>query len=170
MAPGEVVELHEPGPQHLEVLMSWIADREQCLQWGGPVFRFPFSPATFREDCRWDELAGGVLVDGCGHMVAFGQYYRRLGRCHLGHLVVSPGRRGQGLGKRLVRALARRGCAELEAAECSLFVLKNNAAARALYRRLGFVPAEHPESFPWQDQCDFLVAPAGALDESPTNH
>ncbi|WP_237067987.1 GNAT family N-acetyltransferase [Microbulbifer guangxiensis] len=156
-------QLVEPAPEHLPVLMSWITAKEQCEQWGGPVFRFPFSDESFREDCRWGELAAGALVADDGELLAFGQYYRRRDRCHLGRLIVSPVHRGRGIGAVLVRELARQGCAELDTAECSLFVLKNNGPARTLYHRLGFELDDYPEPFDWLDQCDYLVAPASAL-------
>lgn len=157
------LRLVDPAPEHLPILMSWITAKDQCEQWGGPLFRYPFTRESFREDCRWGELAGGALVGGDGELLAFGQYYLRRDRCHFGRLIVSPAHRGLRLGEVLVRELARKGCAELGAEECSLFVLKDNAAAQALYDRLGFARADYPEPFDWLDQCDYLVAPAGAL-------
>jgi ribosomal-protein-alanine N-acetyltransferase len=56
-------------------------------------------------------------------------------------VVVSADARGQGLGRRLVehseRAMAKRGCEAL-----SLEVREDNAAARALYARMGYCLAE----------------------------
>lgn len=152
------MELEKASRQQLLALMAWLPDERACRQWGGPAFRYPFSEQTFLEDCRWQELPSYVLLDG--ELRAFGQFYQRLGRCHLGRLIVAPAHRGAGVGRTLVTELLRRGCADLRVSECSLFVLKDNAAARALYHKLGFELADYPGSPEWLELCDYMVAPA----------
>ncbi|GAA5443595.1 hypothetical protein Misp06_01772 [Microbulbifer sp. NBRC 101763] len=144
----------------LPTLMSWLPDKQQCQQWGGPNFRFPFDQGSFLEDCRWPELPSYVLLDREGEMLAFGQYYQHLDRCHLGRLIVSPNHRGAGLGEELVTLIAQTGIKALGVAECSLFVLRTNLAARRLYDKLGFIQVAYPEQREWLDLCDFMVAPA----------
>ncbi|BBM01102.1 GNAT family N-acetyltransferase [Microbulbifer sp. GL-2] len=156
----ESVRLGPLQQRHLPTLMSWLPDRQQCQQWGGPNFRFPFDQASFLKDCRWPELPSYVLQDCEGGMLAFGQYYLHLGRCHLGRLIVSPNHRGAGLGGTLVTQLAKIGIRDLGVTECSLFVLRTNLAARGLYEKLGFVEVAYPEHREWLDLCDFMVAPA----------
>ncbi|WP_445362977.1 GNAT family N-acetyltransferase [Microbulbifer sp. ANSA003] len=146
-------------------LMSWLPDREQCQQWGGPDFRFPFEGKSFMEDCRWPELPSYALQDSSGDVLAFGQYYQHLGRCHLSRLIVSPNHRGAGLGRSLVVQLAQTGARALDAIECSLFVLRTNLAARTLYQKLGFEEAAYPGQRKWLDQCDFMVAPSVDLQQ-----
>ncbi|WP_319024677.1 GNAT family N-acetyltransferase [Microbulbifer hainanensis] len=148
---------------HLPIVMSWIQDREQCVQWGGPNFRYPFDAQSFVEDCRWGDLASFVLANASGELFAFGQYYNRLDRCHLGRLIVSPHQRGAGYGQQLVAELAEHGCRELGLRETSLFVLKDNPPARGLYQKLGFQFADYPEQQEWLSWCDYMVAPAGAF-------
>jgi hypothetical protein len=58
--------------------MSWFPDRVSCQVWGGPEFRFPFIETTFRIDAKLANLATRMLVQG-GRLVAFGQYYLRVG-------------------------------------------------------------------------------------------
>ena len=142
----------------LPELMRWFHDAEACRVWGGPSFRFPFTPATFREDVRIDSLASWSLVDDSGKLAAFGQYYLRAGRCHLGRLAVSPALRGRGLGGTLIRELCRTGSAELGIATYSLFVLPGNERAMRLYQRLGFTPARYPEPGSAFDDCIYMVA------------
>jgi RimJ/RimL family protein N-acetyltransferase len=55
----------------------------------------------------------------------------------LGHLVVDPRRRGQGVGRRLTELLLRRAFHLREAQRVSLVVFPENAAAIACYRAAG---------------------------------
>jgi len=136
--------------------MSWLPDAQACRVWGGSLFRFPFTPATFRDDAKVDSLPTCMLV-AAGEMCAFGQYYLRNGRCHLGRLIVQPTRRSHGIGAVLVRELCARGSAELGAAEFSLFVLPGNERARRLYERLGFEVTRYPDDSPLYAECIYMV-------------
>ena len=114
----------------LEELMRWFPDAHACRVWGGTQFRFPFTPATFREDAKIDSLPTWMLVEA-GEMVAFGQYYLRIGRCHLGRLAVTPQRRGRGIGAVLVRELCVQGAAEFGVyAGCIYMVQRAKSAAK----------------------------------------
>ena len=126
-------------------MMAWFPDAASCHVWGGHRFRFPFTEATFVEDSRVHELPTYVLVADTGELLAYGQYYLRVGRCHLGRLVVAPTHRGRGVGERLVRELVTLGSNRLGVSESSLFVVPDNTRAVALYRRLGFTPTAYPE-------------------------
>ena len=137
-------------------LMSWFPDAHACRVWGGMQFRFPFTPATFREDAKIDSLPTWMLVEA-GEMVAFGQYYLRIGRCHLGRLAVTPDRRSRGIGAALVRELCARGSAELGVDEFSLFVLPGNERARRLYERLGFEVDRYPDPSPPYADCIYMT-------------
>jgi ribosomal protein S18 acetylase RimI-like enzyme len=153
--------------QRLPELMQWFPDASSCALWGGPQFRWPFTPLSFRADARIGELPSRMLIEDVGHaMVAFGQFYQRLGRCHLGRLAVRPDVRGRGAGTRLIRELCAEGCRALEVAEFSLFVLVRNDRAERLYRRLGFEEAHYPEALPVSEPVRYMVAggePARAL-------
>jgi ribosomal protein S18 acetylase RimI-like enzyme len=141
----------------LPELMSWFPDRDSCRVWGGPGFRHPFTETTFREDSRVHELESWSLVDRDEHLCAFGQYYLRLGRCHLGRLAVAPGLRGRGIGTTLVRELGQRARSELGADSYSLFVLPGNERAMRLYSRLGFVAQPYPDPGTAFDGCVYMV-------------
>lgn len=165
----QAVEL-DPPPSSLQrfdesqlpELMGWFPDRATCQTWGGPGFRHPFTAATFREDAKLDSLASLALAMPDGTLGAFGQYYRRLGRCHLSRLAVAPALRGRGIGTTLVRGLCRLGAAELGmepgADAYSLFVLPGNERAERLYRRLGFSAVPYPEPAAEFDGCTYMVA------------
>ena len=141
----------------LSELMSWFPDRYSCQTWGGPEFRFPFTEATFREDAKLNSLPTYALVEE-GTLVGFGQYYLRLGRCHLGRLGIAPALRGRGLGSSLVQELCLTGKAQLGVDSFSLFVLPSNERALRLYQRLGFSPASYPEPSPGLEGAMYMVA------------
>jgi ribosomal protein S18 acetylase RimI-like enzyme len=143
----------------LRDLMSWFPDRTSCQTWGGLQFRFPFTEETFREDAKVQTLATWSLINSDGTFCAFGQYYPRLGRCHLGRLAVAPALRGRGIGRTLVQEIARRGLNDLGVDYCSLFVLPGNERAARLYSRLGFSAQPYPEPEPAFDACIYMVAP-----------
>lgn len=141
------MELVATTQEQFRQLMRWIPDRRSCEFWASPAFPYPFTEATFMEHVRPD-LPSFSLMGDDEELLGFGQYYLRAGRCHLARLVISPFRRGQGLGAFLVRGLCRCGGQELGVQECSLFVLPDNAPAQRLYRRLGFAEATYPGETP----------------------
>jgi ribosomal protein S18 acetylase RimI-like enzyme len=144
--------------RQLPQLMSWFVDAADCRTWGGPDFRFPFTESSFREDSRIERQPSWALVDSDLALAAFGQFYLRIGRCHLAHLAVAPSMRSRGLGTRLIEELCRTGGGELGVDSFSLLVLSSNEAALRLYRRLGFGPAQYPgPSHPLEDMV-YMVA------------
>lgn len=150
--------------RYLPELMRWFGDAASCAAWGGPHFRFPYDAATFREDAALATLSTWALLEEPDSFVAFGQYYLRVGRCHLGRLAVAPHARNRGVGTRLIRELCNKGAAELVADEFSLFVLERNANAARLYRRMGFEARTYPEPLPASEPMHYMVAsgPAAA--------
>ena len=136
---------------HIDALMQWFPDAASVAVWS-PSTRFPFDDRVrFILESKLDELPSYMLVDERDTPLAFGQYYERLGCCHLGRLVVAPTRRGEGYGTELIQALLAKGCRELGASRASLFVLSHNTRALALYRKLGFAEAAYPEAMPLPD-------------------
>lgn len=154
---NQELQLSQAKDTDRKILMSWFQDRQSCQQWGGPQFRFPYTSSSFLADCAWQDHSSYVLKDSHNCLLGFGQFYQRAGRCHLARLVIAPDKRGRGLGKVLVKALMAEGCKQLQLSECSLFVLKHNAAAKACYLSLGFQPAEYPEPIPELAGCDYLI-------------
>jgi ribosomal protein S18 acetylase RimI-like enzyme len=130
---------------HAQQIMTWFPDEHSCRVWGGPAFRFPFTPESFLTDSKLAELPSYVLLRDPAELCAFGQFYLRAGRCHLGRLAVAPTQRGRGIGTQLIRMLVREGTKTLGVTESSLFVHTTNTSAMALYQRLGFKCATYPE-------------------------
>lgn len=142
----------------LPELMGWFPDAATLRSWGGPDFRHPFTHESFREDAKVDEIDSWSLVGEDGSLAAFGQCYLRVGRCHFGRVAVSPLLRSAGLGTRLLREMAREGCAKFGDRELSLFVYRDNEAAHRLYRRLGFVEVEYPGRETPADGMRYMIA------------
>jgi len=142
---GTALRLEPATPAHALEMMGWFASLESCRVWGGPEFRYPFTVASFREDCRLAKLPSFALLDAADTLHGFGQYYLRAQRCHLARLVIAPAQRGRGFGTELLELLASAGRAALGVEQCSLFVACANTAALALYQRMGFAHAPYPD-------------------------
>jgi hypothetical protein len=64
--PENSLRLAPAAVSHMAELMEWFPTRESCAVWGGPDFRFPFTPASFIEDSKLQSLASFVLIDAAG--------------------------------------------------------------------------------------------------------
>ena len=157
------ITLEGTTPDHLRQMMSWFADAQACRLWGGTEFRYPFTEETFVADSRCEALPTYSLLGEGGRLLGVGQYYDRLGRCHLARLAISPEHRGRGLGTQLIAQLIELGVPVLQTSECSLFVARINPAAARLYARLGFAIVPYPDDSLPLDGMDYMVAPCAVV-------
>jgi ribosomal protein S18 acetylase RimI-like enzyme len=148
--------LTQPSNDHLIEVMSWFTTEEALSLWSGPNFRFPLHLDTFKQDLKLETLASFTLISDDGALLAFGQYYLRLEKCHLGRLVVNPDFRGQGISTHLIQQLITKGKSSLNADICSLFVLEHNKTAINAYTKLGFSFAHYPEEIPLEN-CLYMI-------------
>lgn len=149
------MQLIKPQFEHIQLLMSWFTSEQELTHWGGPGFRFPFDQDTFCEDLKLDTLGSyGLLSEG--QLIAFGQFYNRLNRCHLGRLVVNSEFRGQGVASELIQRLCELGLEELNVKECSLFVIEDNKSAIRAYEKFGFKFTDYPEKLEFQN-CLYMI-------------
>lgn len=149
--------LRESRTRDVAALMGWFTSRQDVVIWGGPEFRYPFTRASFFEDIRWQRMLSYSLFDPAGAFIGFGQIYDRDRHIHLARLIVTPARRGQGVGTRLIRMLMREGRAKLPHERYSLFVFRDNTPAFECYRALGFEIDDYPRDMPHADVCYFLT-------------
>ena len=141
----------------MDALMAWFSSAAEVDVWGGPKFRYPFTPETFRTDCHWPEMASYCLRDADGGMCGFGQFYDRNGYMNLARLIVAPEQRGRGLGSELVTRLMDVAAEELTLDDFSLFVYRDNTPALKLYQSLGFEIQEYPPDQILAEKCFFLT-------------
>lgn len=134
-------------PGDLAVVASWVRSGRECESWAGPRIHFPPQLPQLAAQIEMEEAINVALDDEHG-LVAFGQALPRgPRRAHLARIIVRPGSRRCGAGRALVEALLAR--AEAAGfALATLYVYSDNAAAAALYSRLGFRPAERPREDP----------------------
>lgn len=132
----------EPFDQlYASVLAGWVQDDEQ-LRLFAPSATLPLSAAKI---AGWRKPGGHALVlsrDGDGMPVAYGELNPMPREQHhfwLGHVIVDPARRRQGVGVILVRRLLRHAFEALDALRISLVVFPENTAAVRCYRRAGFI-------------------------------
>lgn len=148
--------LRTPSDEHIREIMTWFAGEEQLKIWSGPNFRYPFDFSSFKSDLKLTSLQSFSLLSAQSDLLAFGQYYLRAGKCHLGRLVVNPEFRGQGLIAELINSLSTAGKKELQVNACSLFVFSHNTIAIKAYGELGFCAETYPEDMPLEN-CIYLV-------------
>ena len=142
--------------ENLNELMSWFTNEVQLQQWSGPNFEYPYTFDSFKRDLRLESLSSFVLLNEANEFVAFGQYYLRVNRCHLGRLIVKPSWRGKGIIAQLISALTVSGKKELGVKVCSLFVLANNKSAIQAYQKFGFSLSQYPEEM-FLDNCLYMI-------------
>ena len=94
------------------------------------------------------DRADAFCLVGTQELLGFGQVMPKpRNRLHFARLIVSPSHRGQGYGFELVNALLRRALAR-QPKSVSLNVFRDNAAAIAVYSRLGFSEASPVPGYP----------------------
>jgi ribosomal protein S18 acetylase RimI-like enzyme len=139
-------------------IMGWFPDKESVTRWGSPYMRYPLQDETFLGDIYWDRISSRVARAEDGRLLGFGQFYLKLGRCHLARLVINPDFRGHGLGEEFVAALMKHGSEDLRAGEFSLYVMTANKPALNCYRSLGFELADYPDGDARLENCVFMIA------------
>lgn len=150
------MKLIKPTENHLTTMMGWFSNEQELSNWSGPNFRFPLNLYSFIEDLNMGSLNSFALTSNTSELLAFGQFYQRLNKCHLGRLVVNPQFRGKGIAAKLMSHLCERGRQELKLNEYSLFVLAHNESAIKSYQKFGFTFADYPDEIPLAN-CLYMV-------------
>ena len=143
-------------PGDAETILTWIPDETAFRQWSADRYdRYPITPEDVNRQYAAASAAGPFFpmtaVDErgiAGHLIL---------RCpdpsgesiRFGFVIVDSARRGQGLGKELLRLALDHAFSVLKAREVTLGVFENNPAARFCYLAAGFreVRTGEPEFF-----------------------
>ena len=151
------------------VVSGWAVTDEEVLMWCS-LRSAPVPPAQInawaRED--WAEPFG-LYRDG--QLVAYGELWTDDGEAEieLGRLIVAPGERGQGLGRRLAAMLA--GLARSRYPRVFLRVHPGNIAAQRCYAAAGFQPVDPGQAAAWNAgqpmEYIWLSLAGGVSDEAP---
>ena len=144
--------------EHAREIMGWFPDTQSVTRWGSPYTRYPLREETFFEDIYWSKINSMVAIGEDGQLLGFGQFYLKLGRCHLARLVINPEFRGQGLGEKFIAELMEYGAEQLDSQDFSLYVMSDNKVAYSCYRALGFELATYPDSDTKLENCVFMTA------------
>lgn len=139
-------------------VMNWFPDKESVMLWGSPYTRYPLAAETFFEDIYWERVESRIARGDQGELLAFGQYYPKLGRCHLARLAVNPNFRRRGIAVNFIGQLMEHGGEQLDTHEFSLYVMTANKPAWHCYKTLGFHMEPYPHGDPHLDNCVFMVA------------
>jgi len=126
-----------------EAIASWVPDAATCIRWAGARVAFPFDAAELPMLLFIAGCESYCLAEGEGAPLAFGQHWVLTpGAVHLGRIIVSPAARGRGVGRVLCQQLIGKAVQATGARVVTLRARRTNAAALALYTRLGFTPDE----------------------------
>ncbi len=147
------MKLRRYRPGDAETILTWIRDEYAFRQWSADRYdHYLVTPEEVDRMYAEASTAGPfypfTAVDGqgiAGHLILrrpdpSGEIVR------FGFVIVDSGRRGQGLGKRMLRLALDHAFGVLKARKVTLGVFENNPAARFCYRAAGFreAPAEGP--------------------------
>ena len=67
------VQLVEAAKAHVPQMMTWFPTEHSCRVWGGPEFRFPFTPETFLADSKLTRLPSYALIRENAELCGFGR-------------------------------------------------------------------------------------------------
>ena len=128
-----------------------LADIEAVTAIDRRSFSVPWSERTYRMELTGNPAAYLYVAESAsgGAIVGYIGFWFIVDEAHISTLAVKPGRRRQGIGRRLLEN-ALQEAARLGAELVSLEVRASNSAAIELYRQYGFKPRERRTGY-YQD-------------------
>lgn len=132
--------------KYIREVISWIETEADMIQWGGSIFSWPLTKKQFREHLRAAIQKPPALypfaLQNRGEIFGYceiSDLKRRYNSAMLSRVLVSPQRRGKGLGEFMVTEAARFGFNQLGLNRIGLGVFDFNISAIRCYIKIGFI-------------------------------
>ena len=139
-----------------EIRPMTMGDIDAIAEMERLVFTLPWSRDAFRRELEENVAARYLVLEDQGRILAYGGIWLVIDEAHVTNIAVHPDVRGRGFGERLMRALMR-----LASDTCmgmiTLEVRRSNAAAQALYRKVGFQDVGYRKRYYQDNQEDALI-------------
>jgi RimJ/RimL family protein N-acetyltransferase len=132
--------------KYIREIISWIKTEQDMIQWAGSVFSWPLAQRQIREHLK---AAGQELptlypfaLHNRGKIVGYceiSDLKRRYNSAMLSRVLISPRRRGRGLGEFMINEALRIGFNQLGLNRIGLGVFDFNVPAIRCYVKAGFI-------------------------------
>ncbi len=124
--------------QQVELMEMSLEDIDGVCEIENLSFAIPWSRESFESELLRNDLARYMVAKADGKVVAYGGIWIILDEGHITNIAVHPDYRGRKIGEKIVEALSLK-AKENDVMRITLEVRASNNAARALYKKLGFV-------------------------------
>jgi ribosomal-protein-alanine N-acetyltransferase len=122
----------------IEIGIMALEDVEAVSRIERECFAIPWSHDAFVREVTENNCARYLVAREDGVPVAYAGMWLVLDEAHVTNIAVQVGRRGQGIGERIARALMQL-AADTGMRYMTLECRRSNQAAQSLYKKLGFV-------------------------------
>ncbi|NLG24429.1 MAG: ribosomal protein S18-alanine N-acetyltransferase [Clostridiales bacterium] len=119
-------------------------------------FTPPWSREAFVKETTENRCARYLVIEEDGAPIGYAGVWLVLDEGHITNIAIAPDRRGKGYGERLLRALIQL-AADTGLSFLTLECRRSNAAAQALYHKLGFVDVGYRKRYYPDNAEDALV-------------
>lgn len=128
-------------------------------------FRTPWSRESFLREANENQCARYIVAKEEGRVVAYAGVWFIVDEGHITNIAVHPDYRRQGIGEGVTRAMLQL-AADSGMVWMTLEVRRSNAAARALYHKLGFIDIGVRRNY-YENSEDAVLM---AIDHMPESH
>jgi RimJ/RimL family protein N-acetyltransferase len=125
-------------------LISWVPTADELVQWSAAFFRLPLDEDQLRRHLESTRNANTLEIftvaqaDRAVAHIELSMIWPHLS-CRLSRVLVAPGERSRGIGRKTVRLAVSHGFERYHVDRIDLGVADDNEAAIGCYRREGFV-------------------------------
>ena len=128
-------------------ILSWKLDEDTFYKWSfGWLGEYPLTQEKFRKTADYSRFIAMDGPDVVGFFTVRNPE-QKLDELRFGFVIVDPDRRGQGIGKTMLRMGLSYAFSVYQAKRVSLGVYEQNIPAVSCYRGIGFLPTGRTESY-----------------------